>query len=84
MAYIVQSLYAEGIEAPALDYMLVSSALKLAEAKGLHRQPAAAWKLSDKAVQIRSSIWWFLYTFDRLIAFRSGRPLVSNPLLYLT
>ncbi|KIW05994.1 uncharacterized protein PV09_03177 [Verruconis gallopava] len=74
-ALTIMSLYAEGIESPALDYMLVSSALKLAEAKGLHRQPATAWKLSDKAIQIRSSIWWFLYTFDRHIAFRSGRPL---------
>lgn len=74
--FLSQTFFVEGIGSPSLDYMLSLSALKLAESKGLHRQPAAAWNLGDTAVQIRRYMWWAIYGFERLNAYRSGRPLV--------
>src|ERR1700761_3790528 len=73
-----QSFYVEAIASPSIDYMLCSSAMKLAQSKGLHRHPAAAWKLSPMAVQSRSLLWWALYGYERQNAHRSGRPLVSS------
>ncbi|KIW33838.1 uncharacterized protein PV07_00657 [Cladophialophora immunda] len=69
------SIYVESIGTPSVDYMLCVNAMKLAESKGLHRQPANAWNLSPSAVRLRSRLWWAIYIYERHIAFRSGRPL---------
>ena len=71
-----QSFYVEGIGCPALDYMLCSSAMKLAQSKGLHRRPAATWKLAPSVVASRGLLWWTIYTLERHNSCRSGRPLV--------
>lgn len=52
--------------------------MRLAQSKGLHRQPAAAWNLSDLAIQSRSFLWWTIYGFERVNASRAGRPLVGT------
>lgn len=75
---VQKSIYAECIGTPSLDYMLCLSAMKLAESKGLHRQPSTAWNLSESAVQSRGNLWWAIYIYERHIAFRSGRALVCQ------
>ena len=71
-----QSFYVEAVGCPALDYMLCSSAMKLAQSKGLHRRPAATWKLAPSVVASRGLLWWTIYTLERHNSCRSGRPLV--------
>ncbi|KIW90829.1 uncharacterized protein Z519_08612 [Cladophialophora bantiana CBS 173.52] len=74
-ALAMMAVFVEAIGCPSIDYMLCSCAMKLAQAKGLHRQPAAAWNLSKPAIQSRSFLWWTLYGYERMNASRSGRPL---------
>lgn len=76
----MQAFFVEAIGCPSIDYMLCSSAMRLAVSKGLHRQPAAAWNLSTLAVQSRSFLWWAIYGYERQNASRAGRPLVSRPI----
>ncbi|ETI21720.1 hypothetical protein G647_08067 [Cladophialophora carrionii CBS 160.54] len=75
-ALAIMAFFVESIGAPALDYMLSLNAMKLAESKGLHRQPTATWNLGESALQTRSFIWWSVYGLERFNAFRWGRPLI--------
>ncbi|KEF54370.1 uncharacterized protein A1O9_09536 [Exophiala aquamarina CBS 119918] len=54
--------------------MLASNAVRLAISKGLHRQPASTWNRPQHETRKRSKLFWILYTLDRQIASRSGRP----------
>ncbi|RVX67823.1 hypothetical protein B0A52_07751 [Exophiala mesophila] len=78
-ALAVMALFAESISSPALDYMLNLNAMKIAESRGLHRKPAAAWNLTESALQTRSYNWWSIYGHERSNASRWGRPLVISP-----
>ncbi|KEF51074.1 uncharacterized protein A1O9_12856 [Exophiala aquamarina CBS 119918] len=77
-ALVMMAIFVEAIGCPSIDYMLCSSAMRLAISKGLHRQPPAAWNLSKVAVQTRSFLWWSIYCYDRLNASRAGRPLAID------
>ncbi|KAK5044365.1 hypothetical protein LTR84_011315 [Exophiala bonariae] len=52
-ALAIMALFVESIASPALDYMLSLSAMKFAESRGFHRQPAAAWHVTESALQTR-------------------------------
>ncbi|OAG42910.1 hypothetical protein AYO21_02861 [Fonsecaea monophora] len=77
-ALAAMSMYVECIGCPALDWMLCLNAMKLAESKGLHTRPAAAWDLPDTALQLRSHVWWSLFVYERHIVYRSARPLAID------
>lgn len=53
------------------------SAVRLAQTKGLHRQPPSNWELSQDEVLHRSWLWWAIYVHERQVTHRSGRPSVS-------
>lgn len=67
----------ECLGSPALDYMLCSCAVRLAQSKGLHRQAAPAWNLSEAEIQHRNLLFWVIYTSEKHLAYKSGRPSVS-------
>jgi len=71
-----QSFFAEGLGSPALEYMLCSNAVRLAQSKGLHRQPSASWKMRKSDILHRNWLWWAIYCCDKQIACRCGRPSV--------
>lgn len=77
-AHTSQMFFVEGIGCPSIDYGLCLDAMKLAQSKGLHRQPAAAWNLGEPVTLARSYLWWTIYGFERQNALRAGRPLVSQ------
>lgn len=54
--------------------MLCSDAVRAAQGKGLHRQPSSSWGLSKSDMLQRSWLFWAIYSCDKQIAFRSGRP----------
>jgi hypothetical protein len=58
--------------------MLCSSAARLAQSKGLHRQPSRQWKLPAAEVLHRNWTFWAVYCLEKYIALRSGRPSVST------
>jgi hypothetical protein len=68
----------EAIGSPSLEYMLCSSAARLALSKGLHRKPSIQWGLSEVETLQRSLLFWSVYCYDRQISSRSGRPPVSS------
>ncbi|KAJ5746512.1 hypothetical protein N7520_011694 [Penicillium odoratum] len=73
-ALALMSYFVEGLGNPALEYTFCSSAVRLAQAKGLHRQPAKSWKLPEAEILHRNWLWWAIYCSDKSIARRSGRP----------
>ncbi|KAK2123311.1 fungal-specific transcription factor domain-containing protein [Fusarium oxysporum II5] len=77
-ALIVMTSFAELLGSPSVEYMLCSTAVRLAQSKGLHRQPAKAWGLSELDVLNRSWMFWALYCHDKYIALRSGRPSIID------
>ncbi|CAI7612364.1 unnamed protein product [Penicillium glandicola] len=76
-ALISMSFFAEGLGSPSLGYMLSSCATRLAQAKGLHRQPAQSWNLPQAEQQLRIRLFWTLYILEKHISHRSGRPSVG-------
>ncbi|KAF7941637.1 uncharacterized protein EAE97_006474 [Botrytis byssoidea] len=73
-ALTAMGFFAEGLAGPSLAYMLVSCATRLAQAKGLHRQPAQSWNLPLAKQQHRVRLFWTLYILEKHISYRSGRP----------
>ncbi|KAJ5585689.1 fungal-specific transcription factor domain-containing protein [Penicillium hetheringtonii] len=73
-ALIVMTCFAELLGSPAIEYMLCASAVRLAQSKGLHRQPSRAWNLSRSEILHRNWVFWAAYFYDKSIALRSGRP----------
>lgn len=66
-------MYVEGVGCPSLEYMLVAGAVRLAQSKGLHRQPGTAWNMGPQEIQQRNKIFWIVYGYEKHIAHRSGR-----------
>lgn len=81
LANALQNFHVEGAGNPALEYMMCSSAARLAQSKGLHRQPASAWNLSSNEILHRNWLFWAIYCCEKQITYRSGRPSVSIPML---
>ncbi|KIV97273.1 hypothetical protein PV10_01041 [Exophiala mesophila] len=73
-ALTLMAYFTEGIGSPHLEFTLCSSAISLAVSKGLHRQPAAHWGLSQREIRQQNGLFWNLYCLDAQISLRSGRP----------
>ncbi|KAJ5624438.1 hypothetical protein N7510_000747 [Penicillium lagena] len=77
-ALVIMTSYAELMASPAVEYMLCASAARLAQSKGLHRQPSKAWKLPTNEILHRNWTFWAIYCHDKYLALRSGRPPTLN------
>lgn len=63
---------------PSLEYMLISIALRLAQSKGFHLQPIPSERVLPDEVERRRWIFWSIYSYEKHIAYVSGRPSVSD------
>lgn len=72
----LQAVFVEGLGHPKLEYMLISTAVRLAQSKGLHLQPASTSKLSASEIALRSRLFWTMYAYEKHVAYRAGRPSV--------
>lgn len=79
-----QTSCAELLGSPSIEYMLCGAATRLAQSKGLHREPSAAWRLPESEILHRQCIFWTIYCYDKALALRCGRPSVSPRALVLT
>ncbi|KAF7950020.1 hypothetical protein EAE96_007323 [Botrytis aclada] len=77
-ALTAMGFFAEGLGSPSLEYMLTSCATRLAQAKGLHRQPAKSWNLPLAEQEHRIRLFWTLYILEKHISYRSGRPSIID------
>ncbi|KAJ5934040.1 hypothetical protein N7466_003587 [Penicillium verhagenii] len=75
---LAQTAFAELLGSPAIEYMLCASAARLAQSKGLHRQPSKTWNLPKSEMVHRNWVFWAAYYYDKNIALRSGRPPAFN------
>ncbi|KAL2836399.1 fungal-specific transcription factor domain-containing protein [Aspergillus pseudoustus] len=73
-ALIVMTSYAELLGSPSVEYMLCSSAARLAQSKGLHRKAARHWNLPPVEITHRSCVFWTIYCYDKYLSLRCGRP----------
>ncbi|KAF2186192.1 hypothetical protein K469DRAFT_687197 [Zopfia rhizophila CBS 207.26] len=73
-ALMIMAFFTEGLGAPALEYMLVSNAVRLAQSKGLHCHPVKTWNMGVSEIQNRSWLFWVIYSYEKHISYRSGRP----------
>ncbi|KAJ9614387.1 hypothetical protein H2200_002523 [Cladophialophora chaetospira] len=73
-AIAAMNLHIEGAGNPALEYTLCANAVRLAQAKGLHRQPASIWGLSQDEILHRNWLWWAIYVHEKQVVHRSVRP----------
>ncbi|EXJ79926.1 hypothetical protein A1O3_08211 [Capronia epimyces CBS 606.96] len=72
-ALTVMAYYSHNIGSPCLEYMLCTNALRLAVAKGLHRQPVSSWNSSEHENNLRSCLFWAAYCLEKQIVSQSGR-----------
>lgn len=77
-ALFFMALYVEGVGAPKLEYMLVSNAVRLAQAKGLYTTPSTPWNISESELQSRNLLFWAIYVYEKHISFRSRRPSIID------
>lgn len=75
-ALVFMAFFAEGLGSRSLEYMLVSSASRLAQSIGLHLAVSPRSKIKKEEVLHRQYIWWVLYSYEKHLAWRSGRPSV--------
>ncbi|KEF57046.1 uncharacterized protein A1O9_07236 [Exophiala aquamarina CBS 119918] len=73
-ALAAMNLHLEGAGNPALESMMCISAVRLAQTKGLHRQPASSWGLPQDEVLHRNWLFWAIYVHEKQVTHRSGRP----------
>ena len=52
--------------------------MRLGISKGMHRQAATSWGFSDSEKQERNHLFWTIYSLDRYVTSRCGRPHVSR------
>ncbi|KAK5051556.1 hypothetical protein LTR84_003208 [Exophiala bonariae] len=79
-ALVAMNLHLEGAGNPALESMMCASAVRLAQSKGLHRQPASNWNLPRNEILHRNWLFWAIYALENQFSHRSGRPSVGFPL----
>ncbi|KAJ2893453.1 hypothetical protein MKZ38_008661 [Zalerion maritima] len=77
-ALLMMAFHAETLGSPALEYMLLSNATRLAQSKGLHLLPPQGSRFSPEEITSRQWLWWILYSYEKHVAYRSGRPSVRS------
>ena len=73
-ALTAMTYYAEAAANEGFEYMMCANAVRLAQAKGLHRKPSKSLNLSEDEVMHRNWLWWAIFCVEKQISFRSGRP----------
>ncbi|KEF53908.1 uncharacterized protein A1O9_10310 [Exophiala aquamarina CBS 119918] len=73
-ALLLMAFYCEAISSPAVEFFLLSSAIRLAQSKGFHLPIVARKATSEDEREDYCWLWWCLYLFDKLLASRACRP----------
>lgn len=76
-AILLLTCYCELSLIPEIDYILVSTAVRFAQALGLHRRETFLGLSPDEAV-LRKRLWFLCYILDRDLCLKSGKPPMIN------
>lgn len=66
-------VYMEASPVPQSIYMILATAIRLAQDIGLHRRENLLG-LEPKELRRHLTTWWFCYKYDRYITLRAGKP----------
>ncbi|KAL5356329.1 fungal-specific transcription factor domain-containing protein [Aspergillus floccosus] len=74
-ALAVMTVFAQGMScSQRLEYILCSTAARLAHSLALNRHVPPQWNMSEREQRERYRLFWVIYCLDKSIALRSGRP----------
>lgn len=73
-ALVAMTFYAESAANEGFEYMMCANAVRLAQAKGLHRQPSKSLNLPENEILHLNWLFWAIFCLEKQISFRSGRP----------
>lgn len=78
-ALVVMAVFAQGMScSQRLEYILCSTATRLAHSLGLQRHVPKQWRMSEREECERHRLFWVIYCLDKSISLRSGRPSVIH------
>ncbi|KAE8421238.1 fungal-specific transcription factor domain-containing protein [Aspergillus pseudocaelatus] len=78
-ALVVMAVFAQGMScSQRLEYILCSTAARLAHSLALNRHVPRKWRMSEREQRERHRLFWVIYCLDKSIALRSGRPPVIH------
>ena len=73
-ALVALAFFAEATANEGFEYMVCATAVRLAQAKGLHRQPSTTMNIPEVEIMHRNWLFWAIYCLEKLISYRSDRP----------
>ncbi|KAH6697407.1 hypothetical protein F5X68DRAFT_238826 [Plectosphaerella plurivora] len=71
-ALLLMAFHAEALGTPALEFMLMSSATRLAQSRGLHLRDCS--QMPEVEQISRQLLWWTIYSYEKHLCYRSGVP----------
>ena len=74
-------MFVERIACPQLEYTIFSSAARLGQAQGLHKNVFSGADMDPAAINEQRRTSWLVYCLDKNISLRNGRPSVRNYVL---
>lgn len=78
--YAAQFLFLSCSAAVHCGWMLLSNAIRMAQALGLHKQPCKSWGLRGDEIRERNVLFWCLFCFDiSMLSQDDLTPLFSRP-----
>lgn len=78
-ALVAMVVFAQGMScSQRLEYILCSTAARLAHSLALNRRVPKYWHMSEQEQRERYRLFWVIYCLDKGIALRSGRPPVIH------
>lgn len=78
-ALVAMVVFAQGMScSQRLEYILCSTAARLAHSLALNRRVPKYWHMSEQEQRERYRLFWVVYCLDKGIALRSGRPPVIH------
>jgi hypothetical protein len=74
---LLMSYYPRQVDDPKGQIYLISQAISLAYALGLHRDPASI-SSSPRAISLRKQLWWSTYIRERILTLDHGSPWIID------
>ncbi|CAK7233036.1 hypothetical protein SEUCBS140593_008469, partial [Sporothrix eucalyptigena] len=73
-ALVVMFVFLNCSRAPHSAYMVLSSAIRMSQALGLHVRPYTSWGLNPDQIRERNLLFWCMFCLDLGMCYYSGRP----------
>lgn len=78
-ALLLMAVYAEEVRSAEIEFMFLANAARMAQLKNMHLQSSncASTSTGSEEANQRQWLWWMIYSYEKHLAYRSGRPSVG-------